>query len=445
MFNFAYKSEVGAVYLAAAAAASFPFLPRKALLVAVPLWVVASRVVAGGARNRARPPTAAMASPQSSIQMSQDMKIEDRPIAVVTGTNSGIGYETAVELAAEGYVVVVTCRSAVLALQTAERIQHEAERRQEADPSYYSNAPRKVIVDGQMPLECDDFKSIRTFVQWFSQHYGHRNVQVLVNNAGGMKRDLTFSTFNASLEHHTAVNFLGPLLLTELMLPLLEDNAGRVVYVSSEAHRFPQMALDGFLNGGRLGSSSSKGSLHGRLFEAVTGVNKGAASAEGLLAGDSLWMAYVRYGTSKLLNTYHAHHVARRYRHKDLGTPGRVHVCSLHPGCVTTNFSRDLLQWNVLNAIFQVGGLLFLKNWREGAQTTLHCAMCPLEDLELVAPPGAAAEAKRTDVDMDPFVVSPYFVECANKSDTGMLSVGWDVEEAEKIIAWGKAQVGLSH
>lgn len=435
-----YKSESGALWLAVATAVVLPFIPRKALVVAIPLWGVASRLVARGAYNHTRPVNAASleaAKKNARFVMSKSMPLAERPVAVVTGTNSGIGFFTAVEMAAEGYVTVITCRSAVLTQQTAQRIADEARRRRRNNPKRYHEAPEEVMVVGNLPIECDDFDSVRAFARWFVANYGNRNFQVLVNNAGGMRSDLSFSRFHPKLEYHTAANFLGPLLLTELLLPTLEKNGGRVVYVSSEAHRFPQAVLQpGFFSAWT--SKAENGMIGGRLLTALKELNQGTGAASGPLVSQNLQKSFVRYGTSKLLNTYHAHVIALRYLEcKD--PKKRVYACSLHPGCVGTNFSRDLLRnSSILNFLYQSGGLLFLKSSEDGAQTTLHCAMCPVEELELVPPePGSGPKARRHDA------VSPYFVECTNKTRGMLLAFGWDLKEAASIVDWGKSLVGL--
>ncbi|EKF31616.1 hypothetical protein MOQ_004546 [Trypanosoma cruzi marinkellei] len=433
--RFGYKSEVGAVCTALAAAVTFFVLPRSFLAVAVPAWLVLQRLVARGSRNRARPPHEWVShnvgnegkkdvSPrerQLAFVISRNMKEEERPVAIVTGTNSGIGYYTAVGLAVEGYRVVCTCRNPALSESTATKIRREAEdfRRGRSGDPMYMEVPETVLVDGRFFLECDDFASVRRFVDHFQATY--KRLDVLVNNAGMMRKRLEFSRHNPQLELHTAVNFLGPLMLTELLVPLLQRSQGRVVYVSSAAHRFPDVVLEPEFR-----KTPSKMGLNGRLLDAVKQINQGERDSTGPLKRETLGFAFVRYGTSKLLNIYHAHHIARHHK---------IPACSLHPGCVGTNFPRDLLGREWIKSIYQYASLLFLKSWEEGAQTTLHCAMCDVEELSLVKPLNGT---NRTEP------VSPYFVECGNQTIESMLPCGWDVEEADRIVDWGKKLVGLA-
>lgn len=439
--KFGYKSETSSFFVGTVAFAACFFIPRRFLAAAIPLCIVASRLLARGAVNHARPVTDADTADkqaQARFVMSRDMPLAKRPVAIVTGTNTGIGYWTAVGLAVEGYEVVVTCRSAVLTQQTAEGIRQEAERRRHAQPKLYTHSPASVLVEGHLPVECDDFDSVRSFAEWVTKKYAQRNVQVLVNNAGGMRKGLGFSRFHPNLELHTAMNFLGPLLLTELLLPVLERNGGRVVYVSSEAHRFAQTLL----LPGRFSLWKSlrafptcNGLIAGKLLNALKEVNQGADKSGGPLHTSSTQNAFGRYGISKLLNTYHAHMIARRYRDAKVEAH-RVYACSLHPGCVVTSFSRDIMG-GLVGIIFSWVSLLFLKTAEEGAQTTLHCAMCPRTELELVSPSG---EKPTTSAD----AVSPYFVECADQTMSMLRAYGWDVSEAAAILQWGRQQVGLA-
>lgn len=434
-----YKSETGSVIFSAAAFVSLFFLPSKlSLLGALPAYVAVSRFIARGSRCRARPPSV-LSSEETQTKFSfvfyPSLPLEKRPVCIITGTNSGIGFCTAVGLAAEGYEVIITCRTASLTADVAKRIKKAAQKLRASHAKKYSNAPDDVIVVGKMPIECDNFDSVRAFVSWFRENYEDRNLQVLVNNAGMMRKTLCFSAFNSQLELHTAVNFLGPLLLTELLLPFLERHGGRVVYVSSEAHRFPQTTLEkGLLSLWKRADPHSEDSLvGGKLLRALQDLNQGAEKCTGPFAHSGTKNSFSRYGTSKLLNTYHAHHIARRYCGAPKGK--RVYACSLHPGCVSSGFQKDLIQNNLISTFFAVTSLLFLKTGEEGAQTSLHCAMCPVESLELITPTGAS--------NCNDKAVSPYFAECTEKTRSLLLGYGWDIDEAEKVVAWGKKLVNL--
>lgn len=76
---------------------------------------------------------------------------------------------------------------------------------------------------------------------------------------------------------------------------------------------------------------------------------------------------FTAYYQSKLANIYFTRELARRV--KDYG----VHVYSLHPGGVRTNLGRHLNSFG--SFIFFLCGLLVFKSAKQGAQTTIYCAV----------------------------------------------------------------------
>ena len=138
------------------------------------------------------------------------------PAAIVTGANSGIGYETAVGLARAGWHVVLTGRDtgrgeAALARLLATVAGAQAEFRL---------------------LDLGSLAAVAAFAEAWRGPLG-----VLVNNAGVMaypERRLTADGFEAQF----GINYLGHFALTLRLLPaLLEAKGARVVSVSSLAHR----------------------------------------------------------------------------------------------------------------------------------------------------------------------------------------------------------------
>lgn len=136
-------------------------------------------------------------------------------IAIVTGANSGIGYETALELGRAGAHVIVACR--------------DAARGQAALAQLQAAAPRASFALEQLDLA--DLSSVRAFAQRFLAT--GQKLDVLVNNAGVMalpKRELTVDGF----ERQFGTNHLGHFALTGLLLPALKkSDAPRVVSLSS--------------------------------------------------------------------------------------------------------------------------------------------------------------------------------------------------------------------
>ena len=144
-------------------------------------------------------------------------------IVVVTGSNSGIGIETAKRIAAKGATVIMACRTAETAAAAREAIVRET-------------GNEGVTV---MPLDLSSFKSVRGFAADFSKRYAR--LDVLVNNAGAMtpSRRVTDDGHEFMLQ----ANFLGPALLTLLLFPKMRESdmpgGARVVNVSSSTARYP--------------------------------------------------------------------------------------------------------------------------------------------------------------------------------------------------------------
>jgi NAD(P)-dependent dehydrogenase (short-subunit alcohol dehydrogenase family) len=131
---------------------------------------------------------------------------------LVTGANSGIGFETALALADRGAEVVLLCRS-------RERGDAAAERIREATGS------RRVSVEA---LDVSDLAAIRTAAPRLAE----RPVDVLVHNAGVLPDTRAASA--DGLELALATHVAGPFLLTQLLQPALEAApAARVIFVSS--------------------------------------------------------------------------------------------------------------------------------------------------------------------------------------------------------------------
>ena len=146
-------------------------------------------------------------------------------ICVVTGSNSGIGKETALSLAKMGANVVMVVRN-------QERGEKE---RLEIVKQTGNNSIDLMICD------LSSMDSIRRFAHEFKRKYGR--LDVLLNNAGAMfnKREVTPEGFERTL----AVNYLGPFLLTHQLLDLLKSSApSRIINVSSGLAKNGKVDLD---------------------------------------------------------------------------------------------------------------------------------------------------------------------------------------------------------
>ncbi|MCF0116559.1 MAG: SDR family NAD(P)-dependent oxidoreductase [Bacilli bacterium] len=140
--------------------------------------------------------------------------VEDK-IIVITGSNSGIGFETAKYLAYLGGHIVMACRSFDKAMAAKEQILKEI-------PS----AKIDFIAYDQ-----SDFKSIENFVNVFQKKYNH--IDILINNAG-IYHPKKGSKASNGLPLTIMTNYIGEYYLTKLMMPLLENTFdSRVIFVTS--------------------------------------------------------------------------------------------------------------------------------------------------------------------------------------------------------------------
>jgi NAD(P)-dependent dehydrogenase (short-subunit alcohol dehydrogenase family) len=155
----------------------------------------------------------------------RDIPDQTGRVAIVTGANSGIGFETAAALAEHGAVVVLACRNRSRGQQAAQQI---AARTSEGAVE-------------TVTLDLADLESVRRAADELSQE--HVRIDLLINNAGVAWPPHTVASTGAELQF--AVNHLGHYALTCLLLPrLLATPDSRVVTVTSSAHRVGSIDLD---------------------------------------------------------------------------------------------------------------------------------------------------------------------------------------------------------
>jgi len=148
-------------------------------------------------------------------------------IAVVTGGNRGIGFETCRQLANKGLQVVLTSRNESQGKAAVERLQAEG------------------ITLVNHLLDVTSPESIEQLTQFIHQTFGR--LDVLVNNAGVLLdyRDSDGSVLHLkidTLQETIETNLYGPLRLAQALVPLMrEHNYGRIVNVSSGAGQLSDM------------------------------------------------------------------------------------------------------------------------------------------------------------------------------------------------------------
>jgi NAD(P)-dependent dehydrogenase (short-subunit alcohol dehydrogenase family) len=169
--------------------------------------------------------------------------------ALVTGANSGLGFETALALASAGGHVVLACRDEVKGADAVARIRREV-------PTAHVQLES---------LDLADLASVRKFAAAFAD--GHDGLDILVNNAGvmGIPRRET----NDGFEMQFGTNHLGHFALTGLLLErLLARPGARVVTVSSEMAKMGRVRFDDLQGARRYGkwSAYAQAKLSNQLF-----------------------------------------------------------------------------------------------------------------------------------------------------------------------------------
>ncbi|HKL39237.1 MAG TPA: oxidoreductase [Cryomorphaceae bacterium] len=248
-------------------------------------------------------------------------------IAIVTGANTGLGFETAKAFAELGATVILACRN--------------TEKGNKAKDKIIEQVPKASLEVSELDLA--DFESIRKFSDRFNSN--QKKLDFLVNNAGVM-----MPPYHETEEGHElqwGVNHLGHFLLTSLLWKKLnEAEAARVVQLSSLAHKW------------------------------------GNISAFNKPIGKSNYDKQKAYGNSKLACLVFALELERRIESKGL----KIKSMAAHPGVADTELSRYLPGWmKVLSPLF----MAFVANSaEEGAQPSLRAALDDLPGGTYVGPSG---------------------------------------------------------
>ena len=135
-------------------------------------------------------------------------------IAVVTGSNKGIGFQTAKRLGLAGYKVILACRNRELGTAAAAELTAEA-----------------IDVQCQI-LDILDDESIAQFAAYIAEGYG--KIDVLVNNVGIAFKAADPTPSQQQAAPTVGCNFFGTLKVTQALLPLINEG-GRLVNMASES------------------------------------------------------------------------------------------------------------------------------------------------------------------------------------------------------------------
>jgi NAD(P)-dependent dehydrogenase (short-subunit alcohol dehydrogenase family) len=235
---------------------------------------------------------------------------------IVTGANSGIGRAAASELAGAGARVVLAVRDTEKGTAAAAGMPGETEVRE---------------------LDLADLESVRRFAAGFDGE-----IDILINNAGVMAPPLGRTADGFELQFGT--NHLGHFALTNL---LLERITGRVVTVSSSAHKVGKIDFDD-LNWER------------RSYKR--------------------WPAY---GQSKLANLLFTSELQRRLT----AAGSAVIATAAHPGYAATNLQFHSGQ-SLTEALSRLGNRLLAQDEAAGALPTLYAAVADVPGDSFAGPNG---------------------------------------------------------
>ncbi|XP_020797309.1 retinol dehydrogenase 13 [Boleophthalmus pectinirostris] len=238
----------------------------------------------------------------------------DGKTVLITGANTGIGQETALDMAKRGARVILACRDVTKALIAADMIRQRS-------------GNGNVVVK---KLDLASLQSVRELAKDVEKN--EPRLDILINNAGIMMCP-KWKTEDG-FEMQFGVNHLGHFLLTNCLLDVLKKSApSRIVIVSSLAHE--------------------KGKIH---FDDIN--------------LDNNYKREISYRQSKLANVLFGKELAARLQGSG------VTVYSLHPGVIRTELGRHLFPTLALwKRIIAMPLMMLIKTPWEGAQTTIYCAV----------------------------------------------------------------------
>lgn len=255
-------------------------------------------------------------SPHWSLESMSD---QSGRVAIVTGANSGLGYETAAGLAARGAHVVLACRDVA-----------KAEGALDAMRRAHGNVSAECL-----PLDLASLDAVRGFAKEILDRFPR--VDLLCNNAGVMA--LPYRRTADGFEMQLGTNHLGHFALTGLLLNrILERPDGRIVTVSSSLHRV--------------------GRIHWDDLQLERAYGK--------------WRAYAQ---SKLANLLFAFELDRRLRRRS----ATARSLAAHPGYAATNLQSAgprMAGARLFERAAAIGNRILAQSAAMGALPTLYAATC---------------------------------------------------------------------
>ncbi|KAI9318219.1 hypothetical protein BX666DRAFT_1606047 [Dichotomocladium elegans] len=239
--------------------------------------------------------------------------------ALVTGGDSGIGFEITRGLLQAGFTVIIASRTPELAERAKEKLGKDSDRLK------------------YMTVDLASFKSVQGFVAQVKKALPKGGIDVLINNAGVM--NVPYRKTEDGLESQFQINCISPLFLTLMLLPWINNKRGRILFASSST----------------LFATSTVDLSMARTTYRLDGLTHYAHSKR--------CIALLTRCLQSQLDTYHIN----------------VKAFCYHPGAVRTNLfaHTTLFTLPLLGPLFD----FIMLTPKEGSLTPLYLALGPAKDL----------------------------------------------------------------
>lgn len=263
------------------------------------------------------------------------VKLDREKIVIVTGGNTGIGYETAKWIAMMGATVIIACRSEERAKAAIEKMNEDFKKEKEK---------RKDLIEDEtlavefMKVDMASLKSVMAFINEFKE--SGRKLHSLVCNAGIGWVPQSYTEDGNEKIFQT--NYLSHFLIIAHVLPIMMKSGEdcRIVSVSSSGHTY---SCDFDLE-----------NIQGKKYTPET------------------FDRFLYYRRSKLYQVMHMFSLNRRIKNSN------VTVNSLHPGFVQSEFTRAFEDQGRYMFLWKFGKSFGIsKDTFQGAETTINCVVNP--------------------------------------------------------------------
>ncbi|CAF1102969.1 unnamed protein product [Brachionus calyciflorus] len=255
--------------------------------------------------------------PNPKFESIKNLKVNNK-VAIITGGNDGIGFETALDLAFRDAIVIIACRNATKSQEAVEKIKKFSKN----ENVFYEH------------LDLSSLDSVESFCKKIIQNY--KQVDILINNAGIAQnpKQTTKDGFDLQLQ----TNYIGHYLLTRLLLDLLSQSPyGRIINVTSILYKSGRIRWDDI------------------------NMNENYKPSE-------------MYKESKLCLILFTNYLKEYYKKTNAKN---VRAFSVSPGIVFTNLGRYRKGFGILKYIFYPLLWFLLKTPKQGAECSIYCAVKP--------------------------------------------------------------------